>query len=106
MTALAMEDGSRESLVNRLFRTFSLQVAQIEERVRGHGVDEIVEDTKVLSALAKTLETLVGVERKLVNEDPDDPVDYEALRTELATQLASLRLGPGDDDDGNAEDNG
>ncbi|MEM8664097.1 MAG: hypothetical protein AAGF49_08260 [Pseudomonadota bacterium] len=94
MTVLAMDEGSRESLVNRLFRAFSVQVSQIEERVRGHGVDEIVEDTKVLGALAKTLETLVGVERKLINEDPDNPVYYDALRTELMSQLKGLKLGP------------
>jgi len=93
MTVLAVDRGSRRSLVERLFKAFSMQLSDIEVRIADKCGEGIVEDAKVLSGLAKTLETLVTVERRLTGEEGGEPLDFEALRTELAARLSSLRLG-------------
>ncbi|MEM0907084.1 MAG: hypothetical protein AAGJ94_06955 [Pseudomonadota bacterium] len=92
MTAAVPDRGSRESLVERLFKAFSKQLTDIEERIAGQSGDGIVEDAKVLSGLAKTLETLVTVERRLVQPDEGEAeVDVDAMRTELMSRLAALK---------------
>jgi len=100
MTDKAMGTAARGSLVERLFRAFSIQLSDIETRIAEKTGDGLVEDARVLSGLAKTLETLVSVERKLVGEGGDEVVDMAAVRTELAERLAKLRLGFGGEDDG------
>lgn len=103
MTVVAMDDDTRERLVARLFRAFSMQLSDIEARIAEKGGDGIVEDAKVLSGLAKTLETLVTVERRVnQGEQGEDTLDYDAVRTQLAARLLSLRLGdlgPGEDEE-------
>lgn len=93
MTGMAADAGARGSLVERLFRAFSIQLGDIEMRIAEKTGDGIVEDARVLSGLAKTLETLVSVERKLVQEDGGEMVDIAAVRTELAERLVKLRFG-------------
>ncbi|MEM9221504.1 MAG: hypothetical protein AAGB11_03760 [Pseudomonadota bacterium] len=93
MSVLAVEQDHQDGLADRLLRAFSVQVEEIEKRIGANSADGIVEDAKVLSVLAKTLETLVGVQRRLSGEQSDEPVDFEVLRDELATRLNRLRVG-------------
>ena len=86
------------------FRTFGKAPGkQRGTRIAEKGGDGIVEDAKVLSGLAKTLETLVTVERRVnQGEQGEDTLDYDAVRTQLAARLLSLRLGdlgPGEDEE-------
>ena len=93
MTAVAMDDDTRERLVARLFRAFSMQLSDIEARIAEKGGDGIVEDAKVLSGLAKTLETLVTVERRVIQgEQGEETLDYDAVRTQLSARLLAMRL--------------
>ena len=78
---------TREGLVQRLFEAFALQVRDIEARVREGA--QIGEDTKVLSGLAKTLETLIALDRKVAIDDKVP--DIERVRAELSERLAKLR---------------
>lgn len=95
ITALA-----RGNLVERLFRAFSMQLGDIEARIADQTGEKVADDGRVLSGLAKTLETLVSVERKLVQaDDAEGTMDLDAVRTELAERLAVLRDGLPDEDD-------
>ena len=80
---------NRENLVERLFRAFAVQVRQIEARVAAHEGDAILEDAKILGGLAKTLETLVALDRK-VAADESGHLDHEAVRAELSMRLKRL----------------
>lgn len=94
MTGTAMNAGARSSLVERLFCAFSVQLSDVETRIAEKTGEGIVEDGRVLSGLAKTLETLVSVERKLIETmDGETTMDLSAMRTELAARLSKLRLG-------------
>lgn len=80
---------TREGLVERLFAAFAVQVREIEARV-ARGSAEIVEDAKILSGLAKTLDTLLSLDRRVCGKAEDAPVDPDRLRGELADRLARL----------------
>ena len=94
MTDAAINALGRGNLVERLFRAFSMQLSEIEARIADKTGEGIADDGRVLSGLAKTLETLVSVERKLIQTgDEEATVDLDAVRTELAERLATLRDG-------------
>ena len=94
MTDAAINALGRGNLVERLFRAFSMQLSEIEARIADRTGEGIADDGRVLSGLAKTLETLVSVERKLIESgDEETAVDLDAVRTELAERLAVLRDG-------------
>ncbi len=103
MADLGSEEAGRARLVTRLFNAFGKQLDDIEARVAAADGTKILDDTRVLSGLAKTLETLLGVERRLLEPSADAPMDLDAVRTELAERLAALRLGA---EDGGADTGG
>lgn len=81
------EGGRLHKYLERLIRAFGTQVREIETRVKdGSG---LTEDTKVLSGLAKTLETLLALQSKVVKPRVKG-VDLEALRATLAKRIAAL----------------
>ncbi|MCF3934467.1 hypothetical protein L1787_13745 [Acuticoccus sp. M5D2P5] len=80
---------SREGLVQRLFAAFAVQVRDVETRIARQGA-EIVEDTKLLSGLAKTLETLISLDRKLTGEAAGETLDPGHVRAVLAERLARM----------------
>lgn len=88
-TAASGEGANREDLVERLFTAFSVQLDEIEARISGAEGHEILEDAKVLSGLARTLETLIALDKKVGHEEEGAP-DLEAVRAELAERLAHL----------------
>ncbi|MEM8853323.1 MAG: hypothetical protein AAGD34_06430 [Pseudomonadota bacterium] len=91
MAELALDGAStRESLVQRLFGAFAMQVRDIEKRIAEHGGAEIVEDTKVLSGLARTLETLIALDKKVSGEGTG-LADAAQLRAEIAERLARMK---------------
>ncbi len=105
MTDAAADALARGSLVERLFRAFSMQLSDIEARIADKAGEGIVDDGRILSGLAKTLETLVSVERKLIQVDDEEAtVNLDGVRTELAERLAKLRAGLGKDDLGRDDD--
>jgi len=66
MAETVSEGGSnREELVKRLFGAFAVQVREMEARVAAHEGEEILEDAKILAGLAKTMEVLVSLDRKV-----------------------------------------
>ncbi|WP_108661185.1 hypothetical protein [Acuticoccus kandeliae] len=90
MVEIAMPaDLSREGLVRRLFAAFAMQVKDIEARIAGEG-GEIVEDTKILTGLARTLETLISLDSKVAGDGAGDGPDIYGMRAELAARLARL----------------
>ncbi|MBJ3774829.1 hypothetical protein [Acuticoccus mangrovi] len=91
MIDIAADDReSREGLVSRLFAAFAMQVRDIEERAASHGGAEILEDTKLLSGLARTLETLISLDRKVSAGSEQTPADTDGMRAEIADRLARL----------------
>jgi hypothetical protein len=85
---------SREGLVKRLFEAFAMQVNDIEARIASHGEHEIVEDAKILSGLARTLETLISLDDKVSGGGGDRTVDLDAVRAELTERLSRLKARP------------
>lgn len=96
--ATAISD-ARRTLVERLFTAFAKQLSDVEDRIAQNAGDSKFEDTRVLSGLAKTLETLISVERKVGETTDGGAMDLAAIRTELAGRLAELGLGIGGEDD-------
>lgn len=94
MTDASSKANTRGTLVERLYRAFSMQLSDMETRIAEKTGEGTVEDGRVLSGLAKTLETLLSVERKLGETgEVSGALDFQAIRTELADRLATLRLG-------------
>jgi len=99
----------RRRLVDRLWRTASRQVREIEDRLAerdrvGGDAGEATEperDARVLAVLAKTLRELVALDQAKVDaahhkdasRDDDDaaPYDLDVLRRELARRVDILR---------------
>jgi hypothetical protein len=86
---------SREGLVQRLFEAFATQVRDIEARVARAGETEIVEDTKTLGGLARTLETLISLDEKVSGQGRERSLDIDAVRAELADRLSRLKRAKG-----------
>ncbi|GAB5376169.1 MAG: hypothetical protein AcusKO_26310 [Acuticoccus sp.] len=99
MTDATDTSDARRTLVERLFKAFAKQLSDIEARIAQNDGDSKFEDTRILSGLAKTLETLVSVERKVGEVMDGGAMDLEAIRTELAGRLAELGVGIGGNDD-------
>ncbi|MEM8552395.1 MAG: hypothetical protein AAGF45_08435 [Pseudomonadota bacterium] len=94
MVDLSEGPGSRSGLVERLFEVFGKQLEEIETRLAQHVAGEPpVDETKHLGGLAKTLETLIGMERRIGSTGEERSTDVEALRTELAERLRKLKTG-------------
>jgi hypothetical protein len=80
---------NREDLVERLFGAFAVQVREIESRVAAHEGDAILEDAKILAGLAKTMEILVSLDKK-VSPEEGGSLDLESVRAELSERLKRL----------------
>lgn len=81
--------GDREGLVARLFAAFAVQVRDIEARVREGA--QIGDDTRTLQGLAKTLETLLTLDRRVSVAEESGSHDVEGLRAQVMERLRSLR---------------
>ena len=80
-------DGRRGRLMGRLFRVYGRQLATLEKQA---GKDTTTEekDARTLSVLAKTLETLIALDRDdgAKSEEPE-PADRERYNAELARRI-------------------
>ena len=88
MTELALGGrGRRAGLVERMFEAFSRQLHEVEQRIAAGGA-EIIKEHKTLGDLAKTMETLLSLDRKGAGDGDDGSVDLERLRKDLVERLA------------------
>lgn len=88
----AAEPADRAALVKRLTDAFERQVAEIEARVGEPGATG-ERDARTLAVLAKTLETLIDLDRSARAETPDADEEgaLDGLREDLARRLDRLR---------------
>jgi hypothetical protein len=87
-------DGADQRLqfVGRLHRTFARQLAALEKRAKEGDGDTIDKDARTLGVLAKTLETLMQLDRAdgaKVNEPEPDDRDLDELDSDLAERIAA-----------------
>lgn len=92
----AAEPADRAALVKRLTDAFERQVAEIEARVEtrtGEPGATGERDARTLAVLAKTLETLIDLDRSARAETPDADEEgaLDGLREDLARRLDRLR---------------
>jgi hypothetical protein len=80
-------------MVDRLYKVFGRGVAALETRL-GAGEEGLEKDARALASLAKTLETLIALDRDdgARPKDPDD-VDPDDIRARLARRLYALGQG-------------
>ncbi len=92
VAARAAEPADRAALVKRLTDAFERQVAEIEARVGEPGATG-ERDARTLAVLAKTLETLIDLDRSARAETPDADEEgaLDGLREDLARRLDRLR---------------
>ena len=91
-TADAGEPLDRATLVARLFRAVERQIAEVERRFDGEAPPGLEEkDARTLGALARTLELLIGLERRAEPETAEPEPDIDEFRLDLARRLESLR---------------
>lgn len=82
----------RGLLVARLFKAVERQIAEVERRFAGSAKPGIEEkDARTLAALARTLELLIGLERRAGRDDLEPEPDIDEFRLDLARRLESLR---------------
>lgn len=77
-----------ESVKGRLIRAVDRQIAKIETRVckKGATVDE--KDARTLGTLAKTLQTLIALDRDAgAQPDQPEPADRDKLDADLAARI-------------------
>jgi transposase-like protein len=82
-------DGQRARLVARLHTAFSAQLAALEKRASEAQGDSIDKDARTLGVLAKTLETLIELDRDGAKVGEPEPRDRGRLRLELAERIAA-----------------
>lgn len=85
---LVVETSNRPArLLYRLLNAVGKQLSEVEALLAGAS-NEGADQSKVLSALARTLDTLVSVERRVQTEE--EAPDTAHLRAELVARLAKL----------------
>ncbi|RAH98771.1 hypothetical protein DLJ53_24330 [Acuticoccus sediminis] len=90
MTELALGGGGRRAgLVERMFEAFSRQLHEVEKRIAAGGA-EIIKEHKTLGDLAKTMETLLSLDRKVAGDGEEGAVDLARIRTEVMERLSRL----------------
>lgn len=78
----------RRSLVARLYRAFEDQLAGVEARLAAPGIVIEEKDARTLGSLARTLETLMSLEKRDTGaKKPTEPNDIDQLRAELARRI-------------------
>jgi hypothetical protein len=77
-------------MIARLYRAFERQVADIETRLAVPGARSDEKDARALGTLARTLETLIALDRDAgAQRDEPEPKDSDHLRAELARRIRS-----------------
>jgi hypothetical protein len=77
-------------MIARLYRAFERQVADIETRLAVPGARSDEKDARALGTLARTLETLIALDRDAgAQRDEPEPKDSDQLRAELARRIRS-----------------
>jgi hypothetical protein len=77
-------------MIARLYRAFERQVADIETRLALPGARTDEKDARALGTLARTLETLIALDRDAgAQRDEPEPKDSDQLRAELARRIRS-----------------
>ena len=80
----------RAALIAGLYRACAAHVADIEARV-GVSAQNRERDARTLGILARTLDTLIDLDRRKAGEEAAEPeADIERLRADLAGRLARL----------------
>lgn len=84
--------GGRRRLIDRLFAAFERQMDDIEGRLGEASEAAGERDARMLGVLAKTLETLIDLERAAKGGDGDKEgaPDLDAAREEIARRLERL----------------
>lgn len=83
----------RAVMVARLYRVFEARIAAIEARFDPETTADAERDTRMLSALARTLDTLIALDRKAQAEGEvptEERHDLDTLRQDLARRLDRL----------------
>lgn len=82
----------RRTLIDRLFAAFERQMDDIETRLADAGEAGGERDARMLGVLAKTLETLIDLERAATGGEADKQgaPDLDAAREEIARRLERL----------------
>jgi hypothetical protein len=96
----------RKRMITRLYRAFERQVAEIEERLARPGAETEEKDARTLGTLARTLETLIALERDngALATAPES-VDIDQLDEELARRIGDwAEEGEGPEGTGQAAD--
>lgn len=84
----------RAALIAGLYRACAAHVADIEARV-GVSVQNRERDARTLGILARTLDTLIDLDRRKAGDTAPEPeADIERLRADLAGRLARLAACP------------
>ena len=87
---LAATMGDAEAVMGRLVRAVDRQVGRIESRLRRRGADFEEKDARILGTLAKTLATLMALERDGgAKARETEPADRGEFRGELLRRIAA-----------------
>ena len=79
-------------LVARLFRAVERQIAEVERHFEADDTPRLEEkDARTLGALARTLELLIGLEKRAGRDTPEPEPDIDEFRLDLARRIESLR---------------
>lgn len=83
----------RADLVDRLYRVVARQIGEIEKRVADPAASAEERDARTLAAVARTLDLLVEIERRVVGDPAAarPEIDLDALRQDLARRIRGLR---------------
>ncbi len=82
----------RQTLVARLFRAVERQIAEVERHFEADDTPRLEEkDARTLGALARTLELLIGLEKRAGRDTPEPEPDIDEFRLDLARRIESLR---------------
>lgn len=78
----------RTRLTGRLYRTFARQIADLEARAFNPKIKTEEKDARTLGTLARTLATLMALERDGATAKEPERVDRGKLNAELARRIA------------------
>ncbi len=83
--------GRRRRLVGQLYRTFERQLARLTQQATAPGETTDEKDARALATLARTLGTLMELERdEGVRKPAADAIDPDEIRARLARRLYAL----------------
>ena len=95
--ALRRTPSDRAAMIARLYRVFEARIVAIEARFDPDAAEDAERDTRVLAALARTLDILLALDRKAQADGGEathgDRPDIDTLRQDLADRLDRLARG-------------